>query len=127
MRKFNANNAALYWGSEDEFTDTNEDILSLVPPELTPLLPGFLARRENEIVELSEFLRLRQFASIKSVGHKMKGTGLGYGFQIITDLGRGLEQAAQDQEIDNIHLLIAKLTVFCKELRARMAIDLSRK
>jgi len=118
MSKYNANKAALDWGSDDEFADTNEDILSMVPPELLHLLPGFLARRESEIVELSEFLKLRQFGSIKSLGHKLKGTGLGYGFQIITDVGKDLEQAAIDEDIDEIQLSIAKLSTFSKELKA---------
>jgi hypothetical protein len=115
------------WGSEDDFADTNENILGLVPPELLHLLPGFLARRESEIVELSDHLKLGNFESIKSLGHKLKGTGLGYGFQIVTDLGKDLEQAAEDHDTEAIHLSIAKLSTFSKELKALLFIDPSKK
>jgi hypothetical protein len=128
MSKFNTDNAALDWGSDDEVTDVmEEDLLAFVPPELFHLLPGFLARRESEIGELSESLRLGQFDSIKLLGHKLKGSGLGYGFQIITDIGKDLEQAAQDQDVEEIQLSIAKLKTFSKELKALMTVDLSRK
>jgi HPt (histidine-containing phosphotransfer) domain-containing protein len=127
VSKFNIDNAALEWGSDDEVTQAGEDLLSFVPPELFHLLPGFLARREGEVSELSELLRLRQFEGIRSVGHKLKGSGLGYGFQIITDLGRDLEQAAQDQDIEEIQLSIAKLKTFSKELKDLMTVEPSRK
>ena len=126
MSKFHTN-TALDWGSDDEFTDTNDDLLAMVPPELLHLLPGFLARRESEVTELSDYLKLRHFEAIKSVGHKLKGTGLGYGFQIITDIGKDLEQAALDQDIEEIQLSIAKLSTFSHELKALMTVDSTRK
>lgn len=127
MSKSNAQKTNQDWGSEEDFTESNDDLLAFVPPELFHLLPGFLARREIEITELTDFLQHRQFDAIKSLGHKLKGTGLGYGFQIITDLGKDLEQAAADQDIEEVQLSIAKLATFSKELKALLTIELQQK
>ena len=103
--------------------NAEQDLLSFVPPELFHLLPGFLARRESEIGELTEFLRLRQFTAIESTGHKMKGTGLGYGFQVVSDLGRELERAAANEDVATIQVVIAKLARFSRELKAHISTD----
>ena len=40
------------------------------------------------------------FDTVESLGHGMKGAGGMYGFQAITDIGAGLEQAAESADTD---------------------------
>ena len=51
--------------------------------------PGiFLARkRRAEIPVYQQALTEGNFNAIRSLGHKMKGTGAGYGFPMLTELG----------------------------------------
>jgi len=44
------------------------------------------------------------------MGHQMKGSGTGYGFAAITEIGRSLESAAKQEASDGIRTQIAALT-----------------
>jgi hypothetical protein len=73
----------------------HENPLRLVPQDLLPLLPGFLERRKREVIQLKAMLNSQDFIGIKDVGHRLKGTGTGYGFPVITRIGGELEVAAK--------------------------------
>jgi PAS domain S-box-containing protein len=68
----------------------------LVPPVpgLADLMPGFLGNRRQDVVAMRDALDRGDFATVESLGHGMRGAGTSYGFQAITDIGAGLEQAA---------------------------------
>jgi len=50
--------------------------------------------------------------TIRILGHSMKGCGSGYGFDAITDLGRSLEQAAKDRDVEDIKGKTAELSAY---------------
>jgi HPt (histidine-containing phosphotransfer) domain-containing protein len=73
-----------------------------IDADLADLIPGFLENRKKELVELKALLQAKNFASLKSIGHKMKGTAGGYGFMRISELGKEIEigaDAGQDGAI----------------------------
>lgn len=72
----------------------SNDPFAAVPVDLYHLIPAFLDRREKELTELENLFNQRDFAAIKALGHKLKGTGTGYGFKAISEAGRDLETAA---------------------------------
>ena len=49
------------------------------------------------------------FESIKNLAHKMKGTGAGYGFPLLSELGGLLEQAAKSRDGVQIRESLATL------------------
>ena len=59
------------------------------------VVPKYLDKRRAEIPIYRKALEDGNFEAIKSLGHKMKGTGAGYGFPTLTDLGDALEGAAK--------------------------------
>ncbi|MEO5762831.1 MAG: response regulator, partial [Vicinamibacteria bacterium] len=61
---------------------------------LKGLVPGFLVNRRTDIDVIAAALQIPDFESIRVVGHNMRGSGAGYGFQRITDIGALLEDAA---------------------------------
>jgi CheY-like chemotaxis protein/HPt (histidine-containing phosphotransfer) domain-containing protein len=65
---------------------------------LAHLIPKFLHNRRQDVIALSEALDRGAFASVESLGHRMKGAGGSYGFQAITDIGAGIEEAAQSAD-----------------------------
>jgi signal transduction histidine kinase/ActR/RegA family two-component response regulator len=67
-----------------------------VPVEdwLKPVVGGYLERRRGEITKLRDALDRGDFATIRTLGHQMAGTGGGYGFEPITDIGNALEESA---------------------------------
>lgn len=80
-----------------------------VPPELLHLIPGFLDRRMNEIIQMRNMLDDKDFNGIRSIGHKLKGHGASYGFPKISEIGSELQDAAIHHERKAINELIDRL------------------
>lgn len=97
--------------------ETNDDF-SLVPPELRHLIPGFLDRREKDVVALQNLLIEGDFRGVKDIGHRLKGTGVGYGFPLISDLGRDLEAAALEEDRERIRVTTEELFAATARLKS---------
>jgi len=79
-----------------------EKIVVQVDADLEDLIPGYLQNRRQEVDAILHALENQDFETIRVLGHTMKGTGGGYGFDAITEMGRGLEAAAKDK---NVHAI----------------------
>ncbi len=73
-------------------------IVVQVDPDLKELIPEFLRRRHDDVAALRNAIALADWASIRRLGHRLRGTGGGYGFDAITDLGHHLEDAARAED-----------------------------
>ncbi|MBF0158243.1 MAG: Hpt domain-containing protein [Magnetococcales bacterium] len=69
-------------------------ITVMIDRELEQLIPGYLANRWKDVAAIEQALAQGDQESIRILGHRMKGSGAGYGFEEITAIGRQLEQAA---------------------------------
>ncbi len=76
----------------------------LVEQGMEEVVPRYLNKRRAEIPIYRKALEDGNFEAIKSLGHKMKGTGAGYGFQMLTDLGDALESAAKRTDAAEIEV-----------------------
>jgi CheY-like chemotaxis protein len=65
-----------------------------VLPSLAALVPGFLEGRRKDIETIAAALERSDYDNVRILGHNMKGSGAGYGFNRITEIGASLEQAA---------------------------------
>lgn len=63
---------------------------------LQDLIPGYFENRRKDIAAILSALEQNDFESIRAIGHKMKGSGGGYGFDMITAIGSHLEAAAKN-------------------------------
>ena len=70
--------------------------------DLRPLIPGYLENRRKDIKAFNEALASGDFDKIASIGHSMKGSGGGYGFVDLTRIGRGIEKAGRERDLDAI-------------------------
>ena len=84
----------------------NENNKVYVDKDLKELIPMFLENRSQNINELKELLEEKKLAEIENIGHKIKGSGGGYGFDRVTDLGRAIEKAAAEEKHDKLQKLI---------------------
>ena len=69
-----------------------------VDPEIAALIPGFLANRHKDVVLLLDAVNQGDFETARILGHSMKGSGGGYGFDGITDIGAQIETAAKQHD-----------------------------
>lgn len=79
---------------------------------LEEIVPGFLENRRRDVQTIETALQDSNLSQIQVIGHRMKGDGGGYGFEAISDLGAGLEQAAAREDRDAIRRHTAKLIDF---------------
>ncbi len=80
----------------------SDEIVVYIDSDLEDLTPGFLENRQNDTVVIGRLLQADDLAEIQRLGHSMKGSGGGYGFDEITDIGMKIEDAAKDSDRDEI-------------------------
>ncbi|MCT4661817.1 MAG: Hpt domain-containing protein [Tissierellales bacterium] len=56
------------------------------------LIPTFLENRRKDCVYLRKLLEKRDYEEMRKLGHSIKGVGYNYGFDVIGDLGKKLEE-----------------------------------
>ncbi len=67
--------------------------------KLVERTPGYLANCRRNVISMTEALDRADFAAVTILGHNLRGSGGGFGFQAITDIGAGLEQASTDSDM----------------------------
>jgi HPt (histidine-containing phosphotransfer) domain-containing protein len=91
-------------------------IIVHVDPDLADLIPGYLANREKDIAAIHEAVGKKDLDTVRILGHSMKGSGGGYGFKTITDIGMLLEKAAQEGLNDGIRAQIERLDDYLRRI-----------
>ncbi len=92
-----------------------------VSEQVMALVPQYLASKEKQIEEARSALASRDFGPIRRFGHNLKGTGRGYGFPPIEELGREIERAAAQGDPNRIVEQLDALHRFVNESAAALA------
>lgn len=92
-------------------------IIVRVDPDLADLVPGFLENRRKDAVHIEGALQQEDYETIRILGHDMKGTGGGYGFDGISEIGRLLEQAAKNRDAAAIRSQVSDLMHYLNHLQ----------
>lgn len=87
--------------------------------DLEPLIPGYLERRQEDLATLQSAISDGDFSVIQGIGHNLKGSGAGYGFDDITDIGDGLELAGKASDAANAMSLVQRLGEYLQSLDIR--------
>jgi HPt (histidine-containing phosphotransfer) domain-containing protein len=84
-----------------------EKIRVQVSKDIEVLVPRYLDRRHKEIVTFRAALSSGDFEALRIGGHSLKGSGGGYGFEMLTQIGSRIEKAAQQKDAPAIEAAIA--------------------
>ncbi len=90
-------------------------------PELAELVPGFLARKREDVAALMTAVEELDYQALRSIGHRIKGEGAGFGFDVISDIGRALEDAARAQDAGAAQHLVQALADYLDAVEVRPA------
>jgi signal transduction histidine kinase/CheY-like chemotaxis protein len=90
-----------------------------VEPGMEDVVPGYLEKRRADLGVYRAALSANDLDGIKKLAHKMKGTGAGYGFQTLTDLGASLERAAIDRNSARIAKDLDELAVYLESIELK--------
>ncbi|MBF0610835.1 MAG: Hpt domain-containing protein [Magnetococcales bacterium] len=80
----------------------DEKIKVTIDSDLEDLIPGYIENRHKDIASLEAALAQGDLEVAKVLGHRMKGSGAGYGFDQITEIGRAMELAAKNQDLAEV-------------------------
>jgi signal transduction histidine kinase/DNA-binding response OmpR family regulator len=85
---------------------------------LKPVVGGYLEKCRADVAVLRVALDGRDYDKIRMLGHRLAGTGGGYGFQPITDIGGALEESALARDIARVSASIEDLDRYLKGVKA---------
>ncbi len=87
-------------------------VVVYVDSDLEDLIPMFLENRHKDVEDIRKLLRDGIFDEIRRLAHSMKGSGGGYGFDEISEIGRDMEEAAKSRDRDQIESLNHRLAEY---------------
>ena len=87
-----------------------------VSAELEALMPTFFANRRRDVEKIAKALARGDFDRIRAIGHGVKGAGGTYGSAVISRLGARIEQAAIEQNADEINADVRALADYLERV-----------
>ncbi|KPK07118.1 MAG: hypothetical protein AMJ64_07475 [Betaproteobacteria bacterium SG8_39] len=73
-----------------------------VAKDLADLIPSFMSNRRKELETLRTALAASDFEELRRLGHRMKGAGSSYGFDLVSTIGKTIEDAAKASDAATI-------------------------
>ena len=92
-------------------------ITTHVDSDLEDLIPDYLENRQEDVRAIGRYLERGDYETIRILGHSMKGSGGGYGFDAITDAGRGIEEAAKAGDSEVIRKYVDDLASYLNQVQ----------
>jgi CheY-like chemotaxis protein len=84
---------------------------------LKPVVGGYLQKRRGDVTKLRDALHRADYDTLRTLGHQMSGTGGGFGFDPITEIGNRLEESALAGDADRIRAIIEDLDRYLSALQ----------
>nr|WP_280110219.1 response regulator [Methylocella silvestris] len=86
--------------------------------KLAERTPAYLKNCRQNVVAMDEALDRADFEAVTILGHNMRGSGGAFGFQAITDIGAGLQQAAERADVDASRKWVTELSTYLDRVEA---------
>jgi HPt (histidine-containing phosphotransfer) domain-containing protein len=87
-----------------------------IDKDLRELIPSYLKNRNDELPQLAALLAKADYEALRRSGHQLAGSGGGYGFDRISEIGKALESAAREGRAEEIVKLHSELECYLKNL-----------
>lgn len=95
----------------------SEEKVAYVNPDLAELIPWFLDNRRKDIEAISNMVAAQDFKGLERLGHTLKGTCAGYGFDHLGKIGAQLELAAKTSNAEEIQRLNQEMKDYLQEVK----------
>ena len=104
--------------TQDSPAKIGAKVVAHVDSSLKEIIPGFLENRWKDTYTIITSVEQLNYETIRFLGHDMRGVGSGYGFDVITDIGKSLEMAAKTKNSVKIRKLVQELAAYleCVEI-----------
>jgi CheY-like chemotaxis protein/HPt (histidine-containing phosphotransfer) domain-containing protein len=87
-----------------------------VDPDLSDLIPGFIARKREDVATLSTAAAQNDYETLSKIGHRLKGEGGSYGFDAISEIGSAIEQAAKSRDLAGVRRGAGELSTYLESV-----------
>ena len=87
-----------------------------VDKDMQDIVPGYLEARRREIPELFAFCSAGDLDSLRKAGHKLAGSGGGYGFDRLSELGKQVEMLSRAGDAAGVAARLAELKDYIENL-----------
>ncbi len=102
---------------EAEPAEILDDGVVGIDPDIQDLVPRFLENQKANVNLILGHAASGDFESARRIGHNMKGTGKGYGFDVISGLGHSIEQAATRSAAAEVEKLARELSRYLESVQ----------
>src|SRR5687767_13522102 len=87
-----------------------------VDPLIAPLVPGYLENRAKDLQRLADALAAKDFATLRKLGHNMRGSAGAYGLPPLSEIGARIEEAAQAADAVALGAALEDLRLFLQSV-----------
>ena len=87
-----------------------------IDADLEELFPVYLKSKRDELARIPLLLETGDLDAVRVIGHKMRGSGGGYGLDFLTDLGERMENSASAGDKTALAAQAAELKDFLDSL-----------
>jgi HPt (histidine-containing phosphotransfer) domain-containing protein len=91
-----------------------------VDEELADLIPEFLENRRRDIEIITRLVQEGKHEELTRLGHTMKGVGGSYGFEEISEIGLGIEEASVRGDRKTLTTLCERLAAYLAAVTVRV-------
>ncbi len=102
--------------TRDGAHDPDGKFTVLIDEDLEAIVPNFLANREKDIQSITQSLEAGDFEAIRIIGHGMRGSGAGYGFDGISRMGEEIEAGAKEKNAEAVRKLVRELSTYLERV-----------
>lgn len=95
---------------------SGDEIRVVVESYLEDLIPRYLENRRADVEAIGKAVEEGDLESARAIGHQMKGSGGGYGFPELTEIGFAIESAAKAGESGTVGELNHRLADYLSRL-----------
>ncbi|MBE9528850.1 MAG: Hpt domain-containing protein [Proteobacteria bacterium] len=97
-----------------------EEIVVSIEEDLEDIVPGYLENRTRDVASIERALEAGQaedYDSVRVIGHSMKGTGGGYGFDELTNIGARIEVAGKAEDRAGVQKGLEELSEYLRRVK----------
>jgi CheY-like chemotaxis protein len=102
---------------DEEDAGLQADGVVRVDPDILDLVPRFVENQKAAATRVIELAVSGDFDAVRRIGHNMKGTGKGYGFDVVSACGASLEQAAVRGAREDVERIAGELDSYLTQVR----------
>ena len=94
-----------------------------VDAELADILPAYLEHSREQLAGLPALLAAGDFDALRVIGHKLRGSGGGYGLDLMTEIGERMENSAKAKDKPALAAQTAELKEFLDNVEVQFVPD----